>query len=118
MWRPFHLIGLETSVSVLNAVLRGEPTGSSTEYRADAVATSKGDFQAGEMLDGEGGFKVWAKAVPVSAASNALPIGLAHNVKLKRAISRDQVVTLDDVEIADDLDIHAMRAEQSAMAKG
>ncbi len=118
MWRPFHLIGLETSVSVLNAVLRGEPTGSSTEYRADAVATSKGDFQAGEMLDGEGGFKVWAKAVPVSAAKDALPIGLAHNVKLKRAISRDQVVTLDDVEIADDLDIHAMRAEQSAMAKG
>ncbi len=43
MWRPFHQIGLETSVSVLSAVLRGEPTGPSKEYRGDAVATAKAD---------------------------------------------------------------------------
>ena len=28
MYKPFHLIGLELSISVLNAALRGEPTGS------------------------------------------------------------------------------------------
>ena len=117
MWRPFHLIGLETSVSVLSACLRGEPTGSSARYRADAVATSKSDFQAGEYLDGEGGFAVWAKAIPAaqSVAPNALPIGLAHHVKLKRSISRDQVVSFDDVEIVDDLDIVAMRDAQRGM---
>lgn len=117
MWRPFHLIGLETSVSVLSAVLRGEPTGSSTRYRADAVATAKGDFAAGDYLDGEGGFKVWAKAIPAtrSVAKNALPIGLAHHVKLKRPIVRDQVVSFDDVEIVDDLDIVAMREAQKAL---
>ena len=111
MWRPFHLIGLETSVSVLSAVLRGEPTGSSTRYRADAVATAKGDFAAGDMLDGEGGYKVWAKAIPASraAALGALPIGLAHNIRLKRPIKRDQIVTLDDVEITEDHDIFEMR---------
>ncbi|MCO6384814.1 NAD(P)H-dependent oxidoreductase [Oceanicola sp. 502str15] len=114
MWRPFHLIGLETAMSVLSACLRGEPTGSSRLFRADAVATAKGNFQAGEFLDGEGGFKVWAKAIPAteSAALNALPIGLAHHVKLKRPVSRDQVVSLDDVDIVDDLDIHALRDEQ------
>jgi predicted homoserine dehydrogenase-like protein len=117
MWRPFHLIGLETSVSVLSAALRNEPTGVSKRYRADAVATSKGDFAAGEMLDGEGGFKVWAKAIPATQASAlaALPIGLAHHVKLKRAIKRDQIVTLDDVEIVDDLDIHALRSDQNRL---
>lgn len=117
MWRPFHLIGLETSISVLSAVLRNEPTGESKRYRADAVATSKGDFAAGEMLDGEGGFKVWAKAIPATRASAlaALPIGLAHQVKLKRAIKRDQIVTLDDVEIVDDLDIHTLRSEQNRL---
>ena len=47
MWRPFHIIGLETSVSVLSAVLRGEATGSSTEFRGDAVATAKKDMAAG-----------------------------------------------------------------------
>lgn len=120
MWRPFHLIGLETSVSVLSAVLRGEATGSSTRYRADAVATSKGSFQAGEFLDGEGGFKVWAKAIPAtqSVQKNALPIGLAHHVKLKRAIEKDQVVSFDDVEIVDDLDIVQMREDQKALLDG
>ena len=117
MWRPFHLIGLETSVSVLSAVLRGEPTGSSTRYRGDAVATAKGNFAAGEYLDGEGGFKVWAKAIPAarSNALNALPIGLAHHIKLKRPVKKDQIVTLDDVEVADDLDIFALREEQKQL---
>ena len=55
MWRPFHMIGLETSVSVLSAVLRNEPTGTPVEFRGDAVATAKRDLKAGEMLDGEGG---------------------------------------------------------------
>ena len=45
MWRPFHIIGLETSVSVLSAVLRGEPTGSSKEFRGDAVATVRAGWR-------------------------------------------------------------------------
>lgn len=120
MWRPFHLIGLETSVSVLSACLRGEATGSSTRWRGDAVATSKGDFAAGEMLDGEGGYKVWAKAIParLSQQLNALPMGLAHHIKLKRAIKKDQVVSLDDVEIVDDLDIFDLRLKQQAFLDG
>jgi predicted homoserine dehydrogenase-like protein len=120
MWRPFHLIGLETSVSVLSACLRGEATGSSTRWRGDAVATAKGDFATGGMLDGEGGYKVWAKAIPAtkSARLNALPIGLAHHIKLKRPIKKDQVVSLDDVEITDDQDIFALRSDQRAFLDG
>lgn len=117
MWRPFHLIGLETSVSVLSACLRGEATGSSTRWRGDAVATAKGDFAAGEYLDGEGGYKVWAKAIPArqSEALNALPIGLAHHIRLKRPVKKDQVVSLEDVEIVEDRDIFALREEQRGL---
>ena len=113
MWRPFHIIGLETSVSVLSAVLRREATGSSRTFRADAVATAKRDMQAGEILDGEGGFAVWAKAIPAarSIALRALPMGLAQNVRLKRPVRRDQIVSYDDVELAQDLDVVAVRAE-------
>ncbi|MCR9150094.1 MAG: flagellar biosynthesis protein FlgA [Rhodobacteraceae bacterium] len=120
MWRPFHLIGLETSVSVLSACLRGEPTGTSGRYHADAVATAKADFPAGTMLDGEGGFTVWAKAIPAarSVALNALPIGLAHHARLKRPVARDQIVSFEDVELVDDLDIVAMRRDQVAMLDG
>ena len=119
MWRPFHLIGLETSVSVLSAVLRGEPTGSSKEYRGDAVATAKTDLKAGDMLDGEGGFAVWAKAIParISQDVDALPIGLAHNVKLTRPVAKDQIVRMSDVELVNDLDVVDLRKEQvKAMA--
>jgi len=113
MWRPFHMIGLETSISVLSAVLRGEATGSSKEFRGDAVATAKRDLKAGEMLDGEGGFAVWANAIPArkSLMTGALPIGLAHNVKLKRAVSKDTVVRFEDVELSQDLDVVALRQE-------
>jgi predicted homoserine dehydrogenase-like protein len=41
MYKPFHLIGLELSISVLNAALRGEPTGATREWRGDAVAVAK-----------------------------------------------------------------------------
>ena len=64
-------------------------------------------MQPGEMLDGEGGFAVWAKAIPAtrSLALGALPMGLAHNVRLKRPIKKDQVVSYDDVDLVDDRDV-------------
>lgn len=119
MWRPFHMIGLETSVSVLSAVLRGEPTGSSLTFRGDAVATAKKDLKAGEMLDGEGGYAVWANAIPAqkSLAVGGLPIGLAHNVRLKRAVARDEAVTFADVELVNDLDVVGLRRDMEDGAR-
>jgi predicted homoserine dehydrogenase-like protein len=116
MWRPFHMIGLETSVSVLSAVLRGEATGSSKEFRGDAVATAKRDLKVGEMLDGEGGYMVWANAIPAakSLAFGGLPIGLAGNVRLKRPVAKDKMVRFDDVELVRDLDVVALRREMEA----
>jgi predicted homoserine dehydrogenase-like protein len=113
MWRPFHIIGLETSVSVLSAVLRHEPTGTAKEFRGDAVATAKKDMQPGDMLDGEGGYAVWANAIPASRslALKALPIGLAHNVRLRRAVRKDQIVSFDDVELVNDLDVVELRKD-------
>jgi len=119
MWRPFHMIGLETSISVLCAVLRGEPTGCSKEFRGDAVATAKRALKPGEMLDGEGGYAVWANAIPAarSLALGALPIGLSGNVRLKRAVARDTVVAFDDVELRDDADVVALRREMEGGAR-
>ncbi|SAK82327.1 SAF domain protein [Caballeronia catudaia] len=120
MWRPFHMIGLETSVSVLSAVLRGEATGSSKEFRGDAVATAKRDLKPGEMLDGEGGYAVWANAIPASKslAIGGLPIGLAHNVRLKRPVAKDTIVRFEDVELERDLDVVALRREMEHSALG
>ena len=120
MWRPFHMIGLETSISVLSAVLRGEPTGSSRAFRGDAVATAKKDLAPGDVLDGEGGYSVWANAIPAtrSLAIGALPIGLAQNVRMKRAVARDTIVRFEDVELEHDLDVVALRREMEDEVRG
>src|SRR3546814_19014817 len=86
MYKPYHLIGLELSISVLSAALRQEPTGCADGFRGDVVATAKRNLAAGERLDGEGGYTVWGKLMPAaeSLRLGGLPIGLAHNVTLKR----------------------------------
>lgn len=102
MYKPFHLIGLELSVSVLSVALRGEPTGQSREMRGTVAAVAKRDLKAGEMLDGEGGYTVWGKAQPVARARDALPIGLAHGVKMRRDLAAGTIVTMADVDPGDD----------------
>ncbi len=99
LYRPIHMIGLELGISVASAALRNEPTGAPTGFRSDVVATAKRDLKAGEMLDGEGGFCVWGKQTPAehSLEHELLPLGLAHNVKLKRNIGEGQPLKWADV---------------------
>jgi len=99
LYRPIHMIGLELGISVASVALRNEPTGAPTGFRSDVVATAKRDLKAGEMLDGEGGFCVWGKQTPAdtSLERELLPLGLAHNVKLKRDIAEGQPLRWSDV---------------------
>jgi predicted homoserine dehydrogenase-like protein len=101
MYKPYHLIGLELNISILSAALRNEPTGQPQGFRGDVASVAKRDLRAGEMLDGEGGYTVWGKLMPAAASltAGALPIGLAHRVKLKHDIAHGAVVRWDDVEI-------------------
>ena len=100
MYKPSHLIGLELGISVASAALRHEATGSASGWRGDCVATAKRALKAGEMLDGEGGYTVWGKLMSAadSSAKRALPIGLAHKVKLKRDIAAGATLGWDDVD--------------------
>jgi predicted homoserine dehydrogenase-like protein len=101
MYKPYHLIGLELNISILSAALRGEPTGCTTGFRGDVVATAKCDLKAGEPLDGEGGYTVWGKLMPApdSLAMGGLPIGLAHGVTLSRNIPAGQSISWRDVKV-------------------
>jgi len=117
LYRPTHMIGLELGLSVASAALRREPTGTSRYFNSDVAATAKRALKAGEILDGEGGFCVWGKQTPaaMSLKEGYLPLGLAHNVKLKRDIAEGERVKWDDV--AYDPNDHAVkvRREMEAM---
>ena len=104
MFKPFHLIGLELNISILSAALRGQPTGAPVGFNADVAAVAKRDLAVGETLDGEGGYTVWGKIMPAQAsiAAQALPIGLASDVKLTAPIKQGQVVTQKDIVATSD----------------
>jgi predicted homoserine dehydrogenase-like protein len=111
MYKPYHLIGLELNISILSAVLRGEPTGQAREFRGDVVAVAKRDLRAGESLDGEGGYMVWGRLMPAASSlrMGALPIGLAHHVRLAKDVPHGSVVRWSDVDIDPKNDIVAFR---------
>jgi len=109
LYKRWHLIGLEVGMSVASVALRGEPTGVAQGWHADVVATAKRDLQAGEVLDGEGGYTVWGKLQPASksVALGGMPLGLAHDIKLVRPVAKGQCLTWNDVAI--DTNTHAYR---------
>jgi predicted homoserine dehydrogenase-like protein len=117
MYKPFHLIGLELSISVLNIALRGEPTGTCQSWRGDAVAVAKRTLKAGEMLDGEGGYTVYAKLIPAkrSLKLGALPIGFVHHVRLTRDVAAGEIMTAKDVVLDENAQAVRVRREMEQM---
>jgi predicted homoserine dehydrogenase-like protein len=117
MYKPYHLIGLELGISVASIAVRQEATGATGEWRGDVGATAKRVLKKGERLDGEGGFTVYGKLMQTadSLRLNALPIGLAHNMVLKRDIAEGAVVTWDDVDYDATKQAVAIRREQEQL---
>ena len=72
------------------------------------------------MLDGEGGYTVWGKLLPaqLSLKAGALPIGLAHRLKLKNDVAHGAVVRWSDVEFdANNETVKTRKAMEAAYAK-
>jgi len=116
MYKPFHLIGLEVGYSVLSAALAGRPTGATRGWNGDVVAVAKRNLKAGDVLDGEGGATVGGKVVPSarSMREQALPIGLAHGVKLMSDVPLGKTVSWQDIDFdASDPTIAARREMES-----
>jgi predicted homoserine dehydrogenase-like protein len=117
LYRPYHLIGLEVGISVASAVLRHEPTGAPAAFAADVVAVAKRDLAPTESLDGEGGYCVYGKLMPArdSLARHALPVGLAHGVRVARPVAAGTTLTWADVEAHDERHALRVRREMEAL---
>jgi predicted homoserine dehydrogenase-like protein len=117
LYKRWHLIGLEVGISVASVGLRHEPTGRATGFRADVVACAKRDLKAGEVLDGEGGYTVVGKLMSAQASLDigALPLGLAHGVKLKNPVAVGQAVRWRDVAIDESATAAKVRREMERL---
>jgi predicted homoserine dehydrogenase-like protein len=116
LYKRWHLIGLEVGISVASVGLRGEATGCASAFRADAVACAKRDLRVGEMLDGEGGYTVVGRLMPAadSLRMGALPLGLAHQVRVLKPVQAGSAVLWGDVAVDASSDAARLRREMEA----
>ena len=113
LYKRWHLIGLEVGMSVASVAIRQEATGVAQNWVADVASTAKRDLHPGDTLDGEGGYTVWGKLLPASTSlkKGAVPLGLAHQVKVLRDVSKGSVVTWNDVSMDTSTRAYAFRKE-------
>jgi predicted homoserine dehydrogenase-like protein len=114
-WIPYHLVHFETPNSIARVVLfRDEIAPPLGGPEVEVCAVAKRDLKAGELLDEYGMYMTYGEAANVDEMSNQryLPEGLVEGCKLKRDITKDQVLTYDDIELPAGRLADQLRAEQ------
>lgn len=131
IYRPHHLCGAETAMSILCAGILGVPTGSATILPlVDMVATADRDWSAGEWLGGpkaaEGpknlGYHPGLRATMVPGFALArenghdtpVPFFMLEGRRLVQDVSCGSTITLDIIERPADSALWELRHEQDA----
>lgn len=114
-YTPYHLCHFEAPLTAARAVLFNDaaltPLGPPL---VEVIAAAKIDLKKGETLDGLGHYMTYGLCENTNIVNkeNLLPIGLAEGCVLTKDITKDQVITFDDVEIPSGRLIDQLRAEQ------
>ena len=116
-YTPYHLCHFEVPQTVARAVLFDDaaiaPLGAPT---VEVVAVAKRDLQAGETVDGLGGYDTYgvAERADVTADQALLPMGVAEGCVLTRDVAKDAVLTYADVDLPAGRLVDQLRTEQAA----
>ena len=121
-YRPYHLSPLETPLTIARAALFADPAlapaGAPT---CEVIALAKRDLQAGEQLDGIGGFTCYGVIENASTArgDDLLPIGLSDGCVLTQDVAKDDPLTFSSVDLpADRVSDRLWREQMSHFAGG
>jgi len=115
---PYHLMIFEAALTVARvALLKDAAITPLAGPVVDVVAAAKTDLAAGTVLDGLGGFLTYGLCENAATvqADRLLPMGIAEGARLRRAVAKDEVLTLDDVDLPQDSLACQLRAEQDAI---
>jgi predicted homoserine dehydrogenase-like protein len=121
LYRPYHLCGAETAMSILCAGLLQVPTGSARVLPyVDIVATAARDFRAGETL-GCPGTLGWnrdlrASLVPAFPLSDDSPVPffMLEGNRLTKDVPAGTTITLDMIAPPTDSALWSLRRQQDA----
>jgi len=125
VYRPHHLCGAETAMSILCAGLLGVPTGSATVLpRVDMIGTADRDLRVGKVLGTDGGLgyspDLRASMVPAFSmfAGTPVPYFMLEGRRLAVDVPMGTVITVDMIERPADSALWALRAQQDAQFMG
>jgi predicted homoserine dehydrogenase-like protein len=104
IYLPYHLMGLETPMSIFSAVLLDQPTGHQAQLpHAQMAARVERDFKAGETIKMGGHHHTIEGATPLlietSKANGAAPFYLAANKRLLADVKKGELVPLNALDL-------------------
>jgi predicted homoserine dehydrogenase-like protein len=116
IYLPYHLMGLESLMSLFSAVLHGRSSGSAKQaVHAVMLARAERDFKAGEELKMGGHHHGIEGATPLllpaEAARGKAPFYLAANKRLRADVTRGTLITPDMVDLGDSVLYRAWREQ-------
>ena len=117
IYRPYHLCGVETPISILSAALLNVPTGAATvQPYVDLVAKSTRQLKAGTILGGDHSPDFNAAILSASpvANGNPLPLHLLDGVCLSKDVAAEILIAQEMVEPPSDSLLWLLRRQQDA----
>jgi predicted homoserine dehydrogenase-like protein len=119
-YTPYHLCHFEVPLTVARAALFEDAAVKPLDGPVcDVITVAKCDLNAGDRLDGIGGFASYGMLdnSEVCQLENLLPMGLSEGCRLKRDLQKDQPITYRDVELPKDRFCDRLRIEQDQCFK-
>ena len=117
IYRPYHLCGVETPISILSAALLNVPTGAATvKPHVDLVAKSNCELKTGTILGGGHSNDIDAAILPASPITkgNPLPLYLLTGNGLSKDVGADTIITQEMVDPPADSLLWSLRQQQDA----
>jgi len=117
-YTPYHLVTNEIPLSIVWAVEDHEPTVvPRSGLLTEVIGAAKSNLKAGTIIDGGGGFTVYAvnDLACVAKKEGCVPFGLLEGAKLAKDVKVDQVITQDMVELKTDTLIYHLRKLQDEL---
>ena len=118
IYRPYHLCGVETPISILSAVLLNVPTGAATvKPHVDLVAKSNCELKTGAILGGGHSNDIDAAILPASPITkgNPLPLYLLTGNCLSRDVAAETLITQEMVDPPADSLLWSLRQQQDIL---
>jgi predicted homoserine dehydrogenase-like protein len=115
IYRPYHLCGVETPITILVAGLLNIPTGA-IDYRPsfDVVARAREDLSAGDQIgtDHSKNIEYLMRPAQPVAPNNPLPFHMVSGNTLSANVPKGELITASAIRAPENDDLWTLRKEQ------